>query len=36
MIDTGELRKGIIIEQDGALQRIIDYQHVKQGRGAGQ
>ena len=34
MIDTGELRKGIIIEHDGALQRIIDYQHVKQGRGS--
>jgi elongation factor P len=34
MIDTGELRKGLIIEQDGALQRIIDYQHVKQGRGS--
>ena len=34
MIDTGELRKGIIIEHEGALQRIIDYQHVKQGRGS--
>lgn len=34
MIDTGELRKGLIIEHDGALQRIIDYQHVKQGRGS--
>ena len=34
MIDTGELRKGIIIEHDGALQRVIDYQHVKQGRGS--
>jgi elongation factor P len=34
MIDTGELRKGIIIEHDGALQRIIDYAHVKQGRGS--
>lgn len=34
MIDTGELRKGIIIEHDGTLQRIIDYQHVKQGRGS--
>jgi elongation factor P len=34
MIDTGELRKGVIIEHDGALQRIIDYQHVKQGRGS--
>lgn len=34
MIDTGELRKGIIIEYEGALQRIIEYQHVKQGRGS--
>lgn len=34
MIDTGALRKGLIIEHDGALQRIIDYQHVKQGRGS--
>lgn len=34
MIDTGELRKGIIIEHDGALQRVIEYQHVKQGRGS--
>lgn len=34
MIDTGELRKGLIIEHDGALQRIVDYQHVKQGRGS--
>lgn len=34
MIDTGELRKGIIIEYDGALQRIIEYNHVKQGRGS--
>src|SRR5688572_23629368 len=34
MIDTGELRKGIIIEYEGALQRIIEYNHVKQGRGS--
>lgn len=34
MIDTGELRKGIIIEYEGTLQRIIEYQHVKQGRGS--
>ncbi len=34
MIDTGQLRKGLIIENDGGLQRIIDYQHVKQGRGS--
>jgi elongation factor P len=34
MIDTGELRKGIIIQLDNDLMRIIDYQHVKQGRGS--
>jgi elongation factor P len=34
VIDTGELRKGIIIEHEGALQRVIEYQHVKQGRGS--
>lgn len=34
MIETGDLRKGLIIEHDGALQRIVDYQHVKQGRGS--
>ncbi len=34
MIDTGDLRKGLIIEHEGALQRIVDYQHVKQGRGS--
>jgi elongation factor P len=34
MIDTGELRKGLIIEHDGTLQRIVEYQHVKQGRGS--
>lgn len=34
MIDTGDLRKGLIIEHDGALQRIVEYQHVKQGRGS--
>lgn len=34
MIDTGDLRKGLIIEHDGTLQRIVEYQHVKQGRGS--
>jgi len=34
MIDTGELRKGLIIQHEGELQRIIEYQHVKQGRGS--
>lgn len=34
MIDTGSLRKGLIIEHEGELLRINDYQHVKQGRGS--
>lgn len=34
MIDTGSLRKGLIIEHDGDLLRINEYQHVKQGRGS--
>lgn len=34
MIDTGSLRKGLIIEHEGDLLRINDFQHVKQGRGS--
>jgi elongation factor P len=34
MIDTGSLRKGLTIDLNGDLVRIIDYQHVKQGRGS--
>lgn len=34
MIDTGSLRKGVIIEHDGELLRINEFQHVKQGRGS--
>ena len=34
MLDSGELRKGITIELDGALYQIIDYQHIKVGRGS--
>lgn len=34
MIDTGSLRKGAIIEHEGELLRINEYQHVKQGRGS--
>lgn len=33
MIDTGTLRKGITIIVDGELCRIMEYNHVKQGRG---
>lgn len=34
MIDTGSLKKGIVVIMDGDLLRIADYQHVKQGRGS--
>ena len=33
MIDTGDLRKGLTIELDGTLYSIVDYEHVKVGRG---
>ena len=36
MIDSGELRKGIIIELEGKLYQVIDYQHIKLGRGSAQ
>jgi elongation factor P len=36
MITTGELRKGITIELDGTLYQILDYQHIKMGRGTAQ
>jgi elongation factor P len=34
MIDTGSLRKGLTLDLNGELVRVIDYQHVKQGRGS--
>jgi elongation factor P len=36
MISTGELRKGIVIELDGDLWQILDYHHIKMGRGSAQ
>lgn len=36
MITTGELRKGITIELDGVLYTILDFQHIKMGRGSAQ
>ncbi|HEX75906.1 MAG TPA: elongation factor P [Dehalococcoidia bacterium] len=36
MIDAGELKKGITIELDGQLYQILDYQHIKIGRGSAQ
>jgi len=36
MISTGELKKGITIELEGELYQIIDWQHIKIGRGSAQ
>ena len=36
MISTGELRKGGVIELDGDLWQILDYHHIKMGRGSAQ
>ena len=33
MVDTGSMRKGITIIIDGELYKILEYNHVKQGRG---
>jgi len=36
MISGSELRKGITIELDGELYQVLDYQHIKMGRGSAQ
>jgi len=36
MIDAGELKKGMTIELDGKLFQVLDYQHIKMGRGSAQ
>ena len=36
MISTGDLKKGIAIELDGELWQILDYHHIKMGRGSAQ
>lgn len=33
MIDVNELRRGVTIELDGALLKVVDYEHNKSGRG---
>jgi len=33
MISTGDLKKGISLELDGQLYTIVDWQHIKMGRG---
>ena len=36
MISTGELKKGVVIELEGDLGQILDYHHIKMGRGSAQ
>lgn len=36
MITTGELKKGVSIELDNALYRIMEFNHIKMGRGSAQ
>lgn len=36
MIDAGELKKGITIMLDGQLYQVLDYNHIKMGRGSAQ
>jgi elongation factor P len=36
VISTGELRKGVVIELDGDIWQVLDYHHIKMGRGSAQ
>jgi elongation factor P len=36
MISTGDLKKGIVIELEGDLWQILEYHHIKVGRGSAQ
>ncbi len=36
MVETGDLKRGMTIEVDGNLYRILDFQHLKLGRGTAQ
>ncbi|MEP6680789.1 MAG: elongation factor P [Chloroflexota bacterium] len=36
MISTGEVKKGIIIELDGQLMKVLDWSHIKMARGSAQ
>jgi len=36
MIDAGDLRKGVTLEIDGVLYQVLDFQHIKMGRGSAQ
>jgi elongation factor P len=36
VISTGDLRKGVVLELDNELWQILDYHHIKMGRGSAQ
>ncbi|MFQ6019991.1 MAG: elongation factor P, partial [Dehalococcoidia bacterium] len=36
MIESGDLRKGLTLEIDGTLYQVLDFQHLKLGRGTAQ
>ncbi len=36
MIDAGQLRKGIAIELEGKVYQVLEYNHIKMGRGSAQ
>lgn len=36
MISTGDLKKGVVIQLDGEIWQILDYHHIKMGRGSAQ
>ena len=36
MISTGDVKKGVIIELDGQLMKVLDWTHIKMARGSAQ
>lgn len=36
MISTGDLKRGVVIELDSELWQVLDYHHIKMGRGSAQ
>jgi elongation factor P len=36
VISTGDLKKGLVIQLDGEIWQILDYHHIKMGRGSAQ
>lgn len=36
MISTGDLRRGVVIQLDGEIWQVLEYHHIKMGRGSAQ